>query len=92
MGRYHSRPAPPGATGTRIRFADMCQTDVINGVLFLDDRAGLGFLNAAVQLMEFRTHGRGFYRIKRVSAVEMARLKKNSRFRRELAEISPGGN
>lgn len=73
MSRGHTRNAKPGVLPKGLAPFDMFQTDVVNGVLYLDHRCGLGLMSQATQLMDLRT--RRPYAIQRVSAVELQRVK-----------------
>jgi hypothetical protein len=74
MSRYHARQTPAGVLPRSLKTLDLFQTDVVNGVLYLDERAGLGVISAATQLMAFRC--RKPYVIQRVSTVEMRTIKR----------------
>jgi hypothetical protein len=60
--------------------------DKQNGILWLDERAGLGVIGAASALMNMNNPHASSWYIERVSHQLLKRLKTNSRLRANMAE------
>ena len=82
MARSHASATPAGVLSGKPPVLSLFVTDVVLGVLYIDERAGLGILSAATLMMNVRT--RKNYRIIRVRASEIDRVRKSGWFRREL--------
>ena len=84
MARSHAVATPAGVMQGKPPVLSLFVTDVVLGVLFLDERAGLGILSAATTLMQLRT--KKHYKIIRVRASEIDRVRKSGYFRRQLLQ------
>ena len=84
MARSHASATPAGVMDGKPPVLSLFVTDCVLGVLYIDDRAGLGVLSAATLMMQVRTKKN--YRIIRVRPQQLDRVRKSGWFRRQLLQ------